>query len=84
MRSGTLKREPLVFQGKDFGSRGGYGGVFDMNQDPLSGKQNDCREPQCDEYRKGMRHLFPGLSGHDERRSYYRDLTPQSNFISLF
>ena len=56
MRSGTLKRESLVFQGKDFGSRGGYGGVFDMNQDPLSGKQNDCREPQRDYDRKYMRH----------------------------
>jgi glucose-6-phosphate isomerase len=39
--------------------------------------------PQRDKARKRMRHLFPGGSSHDGRRSYCRDLTPQSNFTSL-
>src|SRR6476646_2938389 len=83
MRSGTLKRESLVFEGKDFRSRGNNGGVFEMNQDPLSSEENDCGEPQRDNTRVQMRHLLPSGGTHDGRRSYCRDLTPQSNFTSV-
>ena len=84
MRGGTLKRQSLVFEGKAFGSRGNNGGVFEVNQDPPSSEENDCREPQRDNARKQMRHFFPGGGTHDGRRSYCRDLTPQSNFTSVF
>ena len=84
MRGGTLKRQSLVFEDKAFGSRGDNGGVFEVNQDPLSSEENDCREPQRDNARKQMRHFFPGRGTHDGRRSYCRDLTPQSNFTSVF
>ena len=84
MRGGTLKRQSLVFEGKPFGSRGNNGGVFEVNQDPLSSEENDCREPQRDNARKQMRHFFPGGGTHDGIRSYCRDLTPQSNFTSVF
>src|SRR4030095_647635 len=84
MRGGTLKRQSLVFEGKALRSRGDNGGVFDVNQDPLSSEENDCREPQRDKARKQMRHLLPSGATHDGRRSYCRDLTPQSNFTSVF
>jgi hypothetical protein len=45
MRGGALKRQSLVFEGKALRSRGDDGGVFEVNQDSLSGEQNDCREP---------------------------------------
>src|SRR5947208_3206404 len=84
MRGGALKRQSLVFEGKALRSRGDDGGVFDVNQDSLSSEQNDCREPQRDQARKQVRQLFPGGGTHDGRRSYCRDLTPQSNFTSVF
>jgi hypothetical protein len=84
MRGGTLKRQSLIFEGKLFGSRGNNGGVFEVNQDPLSSEENDCRERQRDNARKQMRHFFPGGGTHDGIRSYCRDLTPQSNFTSVF
>src|SRR6478609_8240570 len=80
MRGGTLKRQSLVFENKPIGRRGNNGGVFEVNQDPLSSEENDCREPQRDNARKQMRHFFPGGGTHDGIRSYCRDLTPQSNF----
>src|SRR5262245_47464240 len=83
MRSRTLKHEALVFEGKVFRSRGDDGGVFEMNQDPLSSEQNDCREPQGDKARKQMRRLFRVRGTHGGVRSYCRHLTPQSNFTSL-
>jgi hypothetical protein len=52
MRSGALKDESLVFEGKALRSRENNGGVFEVNQDPVSSEQNDCREPQRDKYRK--------------------------------
>jgi hypothetical protein len=64
MRGSTLKREALVFEGKDFRSRGDYGGVFEMNQDPVSSEQNNCGEHQCQKARKCMRHSFPDRGGH--------------------
>src|SRR5882757_6857189 len=84
MRGGTLKCQSLVFEGKPFGSRGNNGGVFQVNQEPLSSEENDCREPQRDNARKQMRHLFAVGGTHDGRRSYCRDLTSQSNFTSVF
>ena len=84
MRSGTLKRESLVFEAKDPRSGGNNGGVFEVNQDPLSSEQSDSCKPQRDQARKYMRYLFPGGGRHDGRRSYCRDLTAQSNFTSLF
>src|SRR6478736_4621936 len=84
MRGGTLKRQSLVFKDKPFGRRGNSGGVFEVNQDPLSSEENDYREAQRDNARKQMRHFFPGGGTHDGIRSYYRDLTPQSNFTSVF
>src|SRR6516164_6947874 len=64
MRGGTLKREALVFEGKDFRSRGDYGGVFEMNQDPVSSEQNNCGEHERQKARKCMRHSFPDRGGH--------------------
>src|SRR6476661_10140489 len=84
MRGGTLKRQSLVFENKPIGRRGNNGGVFEVNQDPLSSEENDCREPERDNTRIQMRHLLPGGGTHDRRRSYCRDLTPQSNFTSVF
>src|SRR4029077_6933769 len=84
MRGSTLKRQSLVFENKSFGRRGNNGGVFEVNQDPLSSEENDRREPHRDNARKQMRHFFPGGGTHDGRRSYCRDLTPQSNFTSLY
>jgi hypothetical protein len=55
-----------------------------VNQDPLSSEENDCREPQRDNARKQMQHFFPGGGTHDGIGSYCRDLTPQSNFTSVF
>src|ERR1043166_2391869 len=83
MRGRTLKSQPLIFQRKALGSSGNNRGVFEMNQDPLSSEQDNRRESKRDQTRKQMRHLFPCLATHDGRRSYCRDLTPQSNFISL-
>src|SRR5882724_8291962 len=80
MRSGTLKHESLVFEGKDFRSRGDNGRVFEMNQDPLSSEQNGCREPQRDKARKQMRHLFPGGGTHDGKRSYWSRLDAAIEF----
>jgi len=83
VRGGALKYKTLVLQRKNLGSRGRNGGVLQMNQDPVSGEQNDYRETQRDKNRKYMRHLFSGGGRHLKGRSYCRDLTPQSNFISL-
>ena len=84
MRSGSLKYESLVLEGKALRSRVSNGGVFEVNQNPVSSEQDYRREPQRDYDRKYMRHWFSSGGRHDERRSYCRDLTPQSNFISLF
>src|SRR4029077_11054191 len=83
MRGGTLKRQSLVFKNKSFGRRGNNGGVLGMNQDPLSSEEKDARERHRDSARKQMRHFFPNGGTHDGRRSYCRDLTPQSSFTSL-
>src|SRR5260370_38265056 len=84
MGSGILKRESVVFEGKDFRSRGNNGGVFEMNQDPLSSEENDCREPQRDNTRIQMRHLLPSGATHGRKRNYCRPLPPQENFPSVF
>ncbi len=47
MRGGALKRQSLVFENKSFGGRGNNGSVFEVNQDPLSSEENDCRERQA-------------------------------------
>src|SRR4029077_18872832 len=70
MSGGTLKRQSLIFENKSFGRRGNNGGVFEVNQDPVSSEKNDCREPERDNARKQMRHFFPGGGTHDGIRSY--------------
>src|SRR5262245_34267263 len=77
MRGGTLKREALVFEGKDFWSRGDNRGVFEMSQDPVSSEQNNCGEHQRQKARKCMRHSFLGRGSHNGTRSYCGDLTPR-------
>src|SRR6516164_5432808 len=77
MRGGTLKRQALVFESKDFRSRGDNGGVFEMNQDPVSSEQNNCGEHQRQKARKYMRHSFPSRGSHNGTRSYCGDLTPR-------
>src|SRR5438093_12877162 len=84
MRGGPVRRQSLVVEGKALRSRGDNRGVLEMNQGPRSSKQDDRREPQRSKARKQMRHFFPGGGTHDRRRSYCRDLTPQSNFTSVF
>jgi len=68
MCSGTLEREALVFEGKDFRSCGDNGGVFEMNQNFVSREQDGRREPQRDYDRTCMRHWFPGGRRHAEKR----------------
>jgi hypothetical protein len=64
MRGGTLKRQSLVFEDKPIGRRGNNGGVFEVNQDPLSSEENDCRERHRDNARKQMRHFLPSDGTH--------------------
>ena len=61
MRGGTLKDQSLVLKRKRVGSGGDNGGVFEMNQDPFSSEQDDCRQAKRDQARKQMGHLFVGV-----------------------
>src|SRR5262245_16069769 len=83
MRGGTLKRQSLVFEGKALRSRGDDGGVFEVNQDPLSSEENNCREPQRDKARKHMRHLSTAGGTHDEQSKLLSRLDAAIEFTSL-